>query len=176
MERHLIVELAGQLFNAGLSLGEISKEIKKKTGESFSKTTLFRWEKKNGWVRSEERINQTEKKVALRSAVLSADFDSLVQKIDDAGRLIASVALDSIDGVAIAQQKITATIKSFPEELSPQQINQFGTLLRAQAENTKALDAAWRSFEVAGRIADFMRENVTIDIEFAEYDSSELVK
>ena len=134
-------------------------------------TTIGNWSRQDNWQVAPNLTVPLVKKIT----PLADNFEDIALRVEEAGQSIGSAALDNIKGAAIAQAKILATLESMPEVLEDDRaLSKFSTLIRSQSEVAKTLQLAWQSLEVAGRIAEFMAENVSLEIEFEEYGESEL--
>lgn len=173
MERHVIKALAKGLYESGMSFGNIVEAVEKQAGESVAKGTLHNWKTQGGWLRGGSETKPLPSSVK-RVTPLADNFEDMAKRIDAAGQDIATIGMESIRALAIAQTKITATLEEFPDIIPTNQIRPFTDMVKAQVEIGKSVSAVWQTVEVAGRIGEFMAENIAIDIEFEEYESSEL--
>lgn len=171
MERSVLKKLAKGLYESGVTFGGIVEAVEKQTGDTISKGTLHRWKEKGDWQKKAQApLSPTPRRIT----PLADNFEDMAKRIDTVGQDIATIGMESIRALAIAQTKITATLEEFPDTIPTNQIRSFTDMVKAQVEIGKSVSAIWQTVEVAGRIGEFMAENIAIDIEFEEYESSEL--
>ena len=163
--RYAKIREAASLYHAGNTPEQIGKIM------DITRNTVYRWKKNTVWEKEIERLE------ALARGKRNEAFEEQWQEIQGAHDELRKLALNSVESLAVVQEKIAKGLKEAQEfHIQIRSLSDLQKLTTMLSDISKTAAQTFEMLYAASELQQFMADHSTssVDIEFEEYSKDEI--